>query len=203
MLSKTHIEKWYLHVKNLILASTSPYRAALLERLGLPFDKVAPGVDETALDGESFSALAMRLAQDKAKSVSASNSLVIGSDQVATLGNTQLHKPGTPEKARAQLEHAQGQTVTFYTSLALYNTDTDHCQVDVVITRALLRDLSVDEIKRYVLVDNPIDCAGAFKWERLGISLMRELEGTDPTALEGLPLIKLCGMLRNEGLLVP
>lgn len=203
MLSKSHIEKWYLHVKNLILASTSPYRAALLERLGHPFTKVAPGTDETATTGETFSSLAVRLAEEKARSVSNRNALVIGSDQVAVLGDNQLHKPGTAEKARAQLERAQGQTVTFYTSLALYNTDTDQCQVDLVITRAVLRTLSSDEIARYVATDNPLDCAGSFKWERLGISLMRELEGSDPTALEGLPLIKLCDMLRKEGLLVP
>lgn len=203
MLSKSHIEKWYLHVKNLILASTSPYRAALLERLGHPFSKVAPGIDETAIAGETFSSLAMRLAEEKARSVSESNSLVIGSDQVATLGDRQLHKPGTPENARAQLKRAQDQTVTFFTSLALYNTDTGQCQVDLVTTRATLRALSSDEIARYVESDNPLDCAGSFKWERLGISLMRELEGSDPTALEGLPLIKLCGMLRNEGVLVP
>ena len=203
MLSKTHIKSWYLHVKNLILASTSPYRSALLERLGIPFSKLAPGTDETAIEGESFSALAMRLAEEKARSVEASHSLVIGSDQVAVLGDTQLHKPGTHDKARAQLERAQGQTVTFYTSLALYNTATDHCHVDLVIYRALLRELSSDEIARYVAADKPVDCAGSFKWERLGISLMRELEGTDPTALEGLPLIKLCGMLRKEGVAVP
>ena len=203
MLSKSHIEKWYLHVKNLILASTSPYRAALLERLGHPFNKAAPGIDETAIAGETFSSLAMRLAQEKARSISESNSLVIGSDQVAVLGGCQLHKPGTPENARAQLERAQGQTVTFYTSLALYNTDTDQCQVDLVITLATLRTLASDEIIRYVKADNPLDCAGSFKWERLGISLMSELQGSDPTALEGLPLIKLCGMLRNEGLLIP
>ena len=190
-------------MKNLILASTSPYRAALLERLGHPFKKAAPGIDETAIVGETFSSLAMRLAEEKARSVSESNSLVIGSDQVAVLGDQQLHKPGTPENARAQLEQAQGQTVTFYTSLALYNTDTDQCQVDLVITRATLRALSSDEIARYVEADSPLDCAGSFKWERLGISLMSELQGSDPTALEGMPLIKLCGMLRNEGVLVP
>ena len=190
-------------MKNLVLASTSPYRAALLERLGLPFTKVAPGTDETAIAGEPFSSLAMRLAEEKARSVSESNSLVIGSDQVAVLGDRQLHKSGTPENARAQLEQAQDQTVTFYTSLAVHNTDTDQCQVDLVTTRATLRALSSDEIARYVEYDKPLDCAGSFKWERLGISLMHELEGSDPTALEGLPLIKLCGMLRREGLLVP
>lgn len=203
LLSKTHNEKWSLTVKKLFLASTSPYRAALLERLGLPFSTIAPETDETAIKGESFTALSMRLAEAKARSVTASNSLVIGSDQVAVLGDTQLHKPGTPEKARSQLELASGKTVTFYTSLALFNTDTDLCRVDLVKYRASLRDLSRDEIKRYIAIDKPLDCAGSFKWERLGISLMRELEGSDPTALEGLPLIKLCEMLRQEGMLVP
>jgi MAF protein len=119
------------------------------------------------------------------------------------LGNSQLNKPGTPEKAEAQLKRAQGQTITFYTSLALLNTVTDRCHLDYVVYRASLRPLSTEEITRYVEADTPLDCAGSFKWERLGISLMRELEGPDPTALEGLPLIKLCAMLRDEGVLVP
>lgn len=175
-----------------------------MERLELPFSQVAPNTDESAFVDESFGTLAKRLAEDKARSVSVDHSaLVIGSDQVAVLGDSQLHKPGTPEKARLQLARASGQTVTFYTSVALLNTETDQCQVDVVVYSAALRQLSEDEIARYVLADSPLDCAGAFKWERLGISLMRELEGSDPTALEGLPLIKLCAMLRNEGILVP
>ena len=203
MLSKTHIEHGPPHVKNIILASTSPYRAALMERLGLPFKAIAPNTDETPIDGESFTALSLRLAEEKARSVSVNNALVIGSDQVAVVGDRQLHKPGTPEKAEAQLKQAQGQTITFYTSLALLNTVTDHCHLDYVVYRASLRPLSNDEITRYVEADTPLDCAGSFKWERLGISLMRELEGPDPTALEGLPLIKLCAMLRDEGVLVP
>ena len=175
-----------------------------MDRLGLPFRQIAPNMDESPLTNEPFEALAKRLAEAKAKSVSVDGpALVIGSDQVAVLGDSQLNKPGTPEKARSQLASASGKTVTFFTSVALLNTATDHCQVDVVIYRAALRQLSEEEIARYVLADSPLDCAGAFKWERMGISLMRELEGSDPTALEGLPLIKLCGMLRNEGILVP
>jgi septum formation protein len=174
-----------------------------MERLGLPFKAIAPDTDETPVDGESFTALSLRLAEQKARSVSVNNALVIGSDQVAVLGNIQLNKPGTPEKAEAQLKRAQGQTITFYTSLALLNTVTDRCHLDYVVYRASLRPLSTEEITRYVEADTPLDCAGSFKWERLGISLMRELEGPDPTALEGLPLIKLCAMLRDEGVLVP
>ena len=129
--------------------------------------------------------------------------MIIGSDQVAVVGDQQLHKPGCVNRAVLQLEMINGRTVDFYTGVSLWNTATDRCQTKVVQYKATLRDLNRHEIEAYVAADSPLDCAGAFKWERLGISLMQALEGADPTALEGLPLIALCNMLRNEGLALP
>ena len=147
--------------------------------------------------------MAERLSQAKAKAIKHPNALVIGSDQVAVVGNQQLHKPGSVNRAVAQLEFISGRTVEFYTGVSLWNTATNRCQTEVVQYKATLRDLNRHEIEAYVAADSPMDCAGAFKWECLGISLMQALEGADPTALEGLPLITLCNMLRNEGLALP
>jgi len=187
----------------LILASTSTYRANLLDRLGIPFETSVPGVDESRLPNETFNVMAARLSQVKAKAVSHPNALIIGSDQVAVVGDQQLHKPGSVDRAVEQLEIINGRTVEFYTGVTLWNTATGRCQTEVVPYKATLRDLNRREIEAYVAADSPLDCAGAFKWERLGISLMKALEGADPTALEGLPLIALCNMLRNEGLALP
>ena len=187
----------------LILASTSTYRANLLGRLGIPFETSAPAVDESRLPNEGFNVMAERLSQAKAKAIKHPNALVIGSDQVAVVGNQQLHKPGSVNRAVAQLEFISGRTVEFYTGVSLWNTATNRCQTEVVQYKATLRDLNRHEIEAYVAADSPMDCAGAFKWECLGISLMQALEGADPTALEGLPLITLCNMLRNEGLALP
>ena len=187
----------------LILASTSTYRANLLGRLGIPFETSAPAVDESRLPNEGFNVMAERLSQAKAKAIKHPNALVIGSDQVAVVGNQQLHKPGSVNRAVAQLEFISGRTVEFYTGVSLWNTATNRCQTEVVQYKATLRDLNRHEIEAYVAADSPVDCAGAFKWECLGISLMQALEGADPTALEGLPLITLCNMLRNEGLALP
>ena len=187
----------------LILASTSTYRANLLDRLGIPFETSVPGVDESRLPNETFNVMAARLSQVKAKAVSHPNALIIGSDQVAVVGDQQLHKPGSVDRAVEQLEIINGRTVEFYTGVTLWNTATGRCQTEVVPYKVTLRDLNRREIEAYVAADSPLDCAGAFKWERLGISLMKALEGSDPTALEGLPLIALCNMLRNEGLALP
>ena len=187
----------------LILASTSTYRANLLDRLGIPFETSVPGVDESRLPNETFNVMAARLSQVKAKAVNHPNALIIGSDQVAVVGDQQLHKPGSVDRAVEQLEIINGRTVEFYTGVTLWNTATGRCQTEVVPYKATLRDLNRREIEAYVAADSPLDCAGAFKWERLGISLMKALEGADPTALEGLPLIALCNMLRNEGLALP
>ena len=187
----------------LILASTSTYRAKLLDRLGIPFETSAPAVDESRLPNETFNVMAARLSQAKAKAIEHPNALIIGSDQVAVVGDQQLHKPDSVDRAVEQLEIINGRTVEFYTGVTLWNTATGRCQTEVVPYKATLRDLNRREIESYVAADSPLDCAGAFKWERLGISLMKALEGADPTALEGLPLIALCNMLRNEGLALP
>ena len=147
--------------------------------------------------------MAARLSQAKAKAIRHPNALIIGSDQVAVVGDRQLHKPGSVNRAVEQLAFISGRTVEFYTGVSLWNTAADRCQTEVVQYTATLRELNHREIEAYVAADSPLDCAGAFKWERLGISLMRALEGSDPTALEGLPLITLCNMLRNEGLALP
>ena len=187
----------------IILASTSTYRAKLLNRLGFPFEITSPAVDESRLTNEPFNAMAARLSEAKAKSAGYPNALIIGSDQVAVVGNRQLHKPGTVNHAVEQLAFISGRTVKFYTGVSLWNTATNRCQTEVVQYKATLRNLSHHEIEAYVAADSPLDCAGAFKWERLGISLMQVLEGADPTALGGLPLIALCNMLRNEGVALP
>ena len=187
----------------LVLASTSTYRATLLDRLGISYTQQAPSVEESMLPNEEFAALASRLAREKAASVYAPDSLVIGSDQVAVLEQQRLHKPGTSERACTQLRASSGKTVQFFTGVALLNTVTGDVQSSVVQYRVKFRVLNDAEIRRYVTRDNPLDCAGSFKWERLGIALMTSLEGPDPTALEGLPLIALCKMLRNAGLEIP
>jgi len=202
-LSKTNTTTMSSRDPTLILASTSTYRANLLDRLGIPFETSVPGVDESRLPNETFNVMAARLSQVKAKAVNHPNALIIGSDQVAVVGDQQLHKPGSVDRAVEQLEIINGRTVEFYTGVTLWNTATGRCQTEVVPYKATLRDLNRREIESYVAADSPLDCAGAFKWERLGISLMKALEGADPTALEGLPLIALCNMLRNEGLALP
>lgn len=187
----------------LVLASTSTYRATLLDRLGVSYAQQAPSVEESILPNEDFSSLAGRLAREKAAAVYAPDSLVIGSDQVAVLEQQRLRKPGTSERAYSQLRASSGKTVQFFTGIALLNTVTGHVQSSVVHYRVKFRVLSDAEIRRYVTHDDPLDCAGSFKWERLGIALMASLEGPDPTALEGLPLIALCKMLRKAGLEIP
>lgn len=189
----------------LILASTSPYRATLLERLQLPFETAAPNIDEAPLAGEHPAQTAERLSADKARVIAArhSSALIIGSDQVAYMGARQFGKPGTVERAIEQLRQMSGQTVTFHTGLAVINARTGHTQIRGVPTHVRFRSLSDREISRYVEREMPLDCAGAAKVESLGISLLEALSGDDPTALIGLPLIALCEMLRAEGLELP
>ncbi len=185
----------------IILGSTSPYRKELLRRLGLAFESEAPDIDETRLTDEMPQALVARLAEEKAKAVADShaNALIIGSDQVAVLNNEVLGKPGNHEKAVAQLEKASGETVTFYTGLCLYNTATKNLQLDVVPFNVVFRKLTRDQIEQYLKVEQPYNCAGSFKSEGLGVVLFERLEGEDPSALIGLPLIRLCRMLEQEG----
>ena len=189
----------------LVLASTSAYRKMLLERLHLPFDTDRPETDETPLPGEAPAATAERLAAEKARAVAGRwpDALVIGSDQVAHLGDEVFGKPGTEARAIAQLQRMRGQTVVFHTALAVLNTRTGHHQVEVIPTQVRFRNLSDDEIRRYVAKEQPLDCAGSAKSEGLGITLLDAMPGEDPTALIGLPLIALSRMLRAEGLELP
>ncbi|MDY0920654.1 nucleoside triphosphate pyrophosphatase [Leclercia sp. CFBP8987] len=185
---------------NLILASTSPYRRVLLGKLGLPFECAAPNVDESPQPGESPRHLVVRLAQEKAKSLAARfpDHLIIGSDQVCVLDGMITGKPHTEENARQQLLKARGNIVTFYTGLALYNSSTGHLQTECEPFDVHFRHLSEQEIDDYVRKERPLNCAGSFKSEGLGIALFDKLDGRDPNTLVGLPLIALCQMLRRE-----
>jgi septum formation protein len=189
----------------LVLASTSPYRRALLGRLGLEFECVSPGTDEAARSGEAPLDLARRLALMKARSVAPSRpgAVIIGSDQVAVLGQQVLGKPGTVERCVAQLGQSSGREVEFLTAVHVLNgrTGTGESHVDRTVVR--FRDLSDSEIERYVATEKPLDCAGGFKAESLGIALFERIESADPTGLTGLPLIWLCGALRRAGIPVP
>ncbi len=192
-------------MNNLILASSSPYRKALLERLAIPFCCINPKVDETPLPGESPIELASRLSLLKGESVAAQypENWVIGSDQVAELENQILNKPGNPETAFHQLKRQSGKKVCFHTSVTLLNASKNRLDQTVVSTEVLFRTLSDGEIHRYLMQEQPWDCAGSFKAEGLGISLFLSLQSDDPTALIGLPLIKLSAMLRESGYKVP
>ena len=185
----------------LILASTSPFRKAILEKLGLPFEVLSPQVDETPLAQESAEQLVQRLAQSKAMAgaISHPDALIIGSDQVAVIDGQILGKPGDHATATAQLSQASGKTVTFLTGLCLYNTTTQQAQTEVVPFRVVFRELSDQQIENYLQAEKPYNCAGSFKSEGLGIALFERLEGEDPNTLIGLPLIRLVRMLENEG----
>jgi septum formation protein len=189
----------------LVLASTSSYRRELLERLHIPFEVARPAIDETPQPGETPSATANRLAREKAMAVADryAEALIIGSDQVAHCGNERFDKPGTSANAVAQLQAMRGRIITFHTAICVYNSASRLAQQDNVVTEALFRSLSDEEITRYVDIERPLDCAGSAKSEGLGISLLEYMRGDDPTALVGLPLITLSRMLRAEGLLVP
>jgi MAF protein len=186
----------------LILASTSPYRRALLERLGLPFRQHAPEIDEQPLADESPRELVSRLALAKASAGAAQHpdALIIGSDQVALLDAEILGKPGTAANAVAQLTRLSGREVLFLTGLCVLNTATGRHSLEVVETPVSFRRLDRAQIVDYVAREQPLDCAGAFKSEGLGIALFESIGGADPNALVGLPLIALCGMLAAEGL---
>lgn len=184
----------------LVLASTSVYRSELLKRLQLPFETAAPDVDETPLPHESARATSIRLAQEKARAVAADypDALIIGSDQVALLGDLQLGKPLTHDNAVKQLRAMRGKTTCFYTALALLNSKTGDMQTEVAENHVTLHDLSDREIEDYLRKEQPYHCAGSAKSEGLGIALISKMTGDDPNALIGLPLILLCQMLRRE-----
>jgi len=186
----------------LVLASTSRYRRALLERLRIPFDVVAPDVDETGLPGETPAATASRLAVAKARAVASrfSDALVIGSDQVADAGGVAISKPGDHASAIAQLSALSGRTIVFHTAVALVDAASGRAQQRLVDVRSTFRRLSPPAIEHYLRRERPYDCAGAVKSEALGIALFERIESDDPTALIGLPLIALTDMLRTEGI---
>ena len=189
----------------LTLASTSPYRRGLLERLRLPFDVARPEVDETALPGESPLALATRLAEAKAQAVAQAlgdDGWALGSDQVADLGGKALGKPGGRDAAIAQLRAMSGGVVHFHTALCLAHAD-GRALAAIDLTEVRFRALADAEIERYVDAEQPFDCAGSFKSEGLGISLFEAIDNRDPTALIGLPLIATCTLLRQAGFTLP
>lgn len=189
----------------LLLASSSAYRRELLTRLRLPFAWASPDIDEQRLDDEPPIALVKRLAKAKAEALVGQypEHLIIGSDQVAVLGEQVLGKPHTFERACEQLMEASGQQVTFLTGLALLNSSTGQCQVDCVPFTVTMRELDRERVERYVEAEQPLDCAGSFKAEGLGVSLFQSTHGSDATSLIGLPLIRLVDMLTQEGVVIP
>jgi MAF protein len=186
----------------LILASSSPYRVKMLAQLRLPFDTCSPGIDETPLAGEAVDDYVLRLAEAKARAVAARypDSLVIGSDQACTLNGLILGKPADADAARKHLKLCSGAWVEFRTGLALLNTATGTMRKRVEAYRVKFRTLADDEIRGYIRLDNPLDCAGCFKVEAAGIALFDALDGRDYHTLLGLPMIALVDMLREEGL---
>ena len=186
----------------LVLASTSPYRAALLGRLGLPFERAAPDVPEAPLPGEDGHALAIRLAREKAAAVGDAwpDALVIGGDQVATTDGRLVGKPGHREAAIEQLRASSGREVVFHTAVCLLRTRDGAASTHVDVTRVGFRQLDDTEIRAYVAREQPYDCAGSFKAEALGVALFEYVRSEDPTGLVGLPLIWLSAALARAGM---
>lgn len=187
---------------HLVLASTSPFRKQLLEKLQLEFSADSPDIDESRLENESPEQLVARLAEQKAMAVAERHpdSLIIGSDQVAVNDGQILGKPGSHDKAVAQLKAASGKRLTFLTGLCLYNSATGDSQVEVVPFGVVFRELNETQIENYLRAEQPYNCAGSFKSEAMGIALFDRLEGEDPNTLIGLPLIRLVRMLEAEGI---
>lgn len=188
--------------RTLILGSTSPYRRELMQRLQIPFATAAPDVDETRHPAESARAMVLRLSLAKAQAVAQQHpdALIIGSDQCAVLHGQVVGKPGDHFHAVQQLQHASGQTVDFLTGLCLYDSRTGLYQLDVIPFAVVFRNLTVSEIDQYLRKDQPYNCAGSFRSESLGITLFERMCGDDPTALMGLPLIRLSQMLQQAGI---
>ena len=186
----------------LILASTSRYRRELLERLRLPFRAISPGTDETPLPGEAPAALAERLALAKAHALSTRfpDAVVIGADQVADVDGRAISKPGDHERAVAQLRAMSGRTIVFQTALAVVRAATGFAEVRRVPVPVRFRTLDDAEIEFYLRTEQPYDCAGSAKCETLGIALLEAIESDDPTALDGLPLMRTCALLREAGI---
>jgi septum formation protein len=191
--------------RTVVLGSTSRYRRELLQRLGLPFEVQAPGVDESPWPGETPDVLARRLALAKAHAVARQrpSAVVIGSDQVADLHGEPLGKPGTHARAVDQLRRMRGQTVVFQTALAVVCLDSGFEACDLAPVRVQFRELDDAEIERYLRAEQPYDCAGSARSEGLGIALLERIDSDDPTALVGLPLIRTCRLLRAAGVRIP
>jgi len=194
-----------MNKKTIVLASTSIYRRELLERICKDFAVVAPNIDETPILTETPAECAMRLSAEKARAgaLLISGDIFIGSDQVAECNNQILHKPGTKEKAIAQLMFSSGKLAKFHTGVCVFNQTTDSHDCATITTEVKFRSLTVEEIKRYVDREDVLGCAGSAKSEGLGISLLDSIHGPDPTALIGLPLITLTRMLRDVGIPLP
>lgn len=189
-------------IPQIVLASTSPFRRTLLQKLGLAFKTASPEVDETRAPNEPATELVARLAEAKARAVAPAypGALIIGSDQVACVDDQILGKPGNRERAVAQLRRASGRSVLFLTGLCLLNAETGNARIVVEPFRVHFRPLTNDQIDGYLNKEQPFNCAGSFKSEGLGIALFDRLEGDDPNALVGLPLIQLIQMLAREGI---
>lgn len=194
-----------MSLPRIVLGSTSRYRAGLLRRIIDDFEQVAPDVDETPLPDEPPHSRAARLSEAKARAAATNldDALVIGSDQVAALGDSVLRKPGSIEVAREQLRASSGKYVDFFTGLCVFDTRTGRARSALDHTRVVFRELTGAEIDRYLERERPLDCAGSFKSEAAGIILFDRIESTDPTALVGLPLIALAGLLREAGFPLP
>ena len=191
--------------QKIILASSSPYRKELLKRLDITFTTVSPEINERYFQDELISDYVLRLAKTKAESIvpKNNNSLIIAADQALQCDKKILGKPGNYNKAKEQLIFMSNRSLIFYTGLCLINTETKIIEEDVVSFRVDFRKLPESEIENYLVKEKPYDCVGSFKSEKLGISLLKKMNGDDPTALIGLPLIRLCKMLRNQGVDIP
>jgi len=191
--------------KALILGSSSPYRKILLERFRLDFTTESPEIDERPLADETPEELVLRLSLEKAKSIAKNqdNTLIIGSDQCSILDGVIRGKPGNHENAVKQLSESSGKRVSFLTGLCLYDSEDHSWQLDLIPFHVDFRELSDKEIENYLLADKPYNCAGSFKSEGLGLSLFKRMQGDDPTALIGLPLMRLSEMPRNKGVAIP
>lgn len=191
--------------RTLVLASTSPFRKELLERLNIPFETFSPDVDETPVDGESPDDLVTRLSEAKARAGAAAfpDALIIGSDQMAVCGEDVLGKPGNHNQACDQLARLSGQQVSFFTGLCLFDTASGNVRLEMIPFHVQFRKLSESQIERYLSYEQPYNCAGSFKSEGLGISLFESMRGDDPNALIGLPLIRLVSWLNEAGIAIP
>ena len=189
---------------DIILASSSPFRKSLLERLHLDFISISPDINEDRLEAEQASDYVCRLARQKAQVIAAQypQSIVIGSDQCALLDGNILGKPGSHENALAQLKNAQGKTAVFHTGLCVLQQSNNFCEVEDVLFEVQFRELNDEQLEHYLEVEQPYTCAGSFKSEAYGICLFEEMRGNDPTALVGLPLIRLTKMLESAGVSV-